>query len=80
MESRKRSKKVAQDLTRTIELLSDVHDALQKNSYLEEARLVSHHLEQLTSPHTETRVEERGIEPVLEEMARGFTVEKTAAS
>ena len=80
MGTHKHSKQVYKDLTRTIALLNDVHDALRKNSYLEEAQLVSNHLEQLTSPQIETRVEEWGIEPVLEEMARGFTVERSSVS
>ncbi|MBN1308264.1 MAG: hypothetical protein JXA18_10130 [Chitinispirillaceae bacterium] len=73
-------KRSSQDLTRTIAFLNEVQDALRKNSYLEEAQLVSHHLQQLVSPQFETRIEECGIEPVLEELAKGFAVESTAAS
>ncbi|MBN1575122.1 MAG: hypothetical protein JW913_01120 [Chitinispirillaceae bacterium] len=80
MEPHTLSKSSSQDLTRTIAFLIDVHDALQENSFIEEARLVSHHLHQLSSPQFETRIEECGIEPVLEELARGFSVENTAVS
>jgi hypothetical protein len=80
MVSRSISKNSSQDLSRTIALLNDVVDALQQNSYLEEADLVSHHLQQLTSPQFETRVEEWGIGPVLEELAQGFSVKSTALS
>ena len=68
----------ATDLGKTIALLSDMHEALEKNSYLEEARLVSRHLEQLSSPQFETRIEVRGIEQVLEELAQGFFVTTTS--
>jgi hypothetical protein len=67
----------ATDLGKTIALLSDIHEALKQNSYLEEARLVSRHLEQLSSPQFETRIEAWGIEPVLEELAQGFFVTTT---
>jgi hypothetical protein len=65
------------ELVKTIALLNDMHDALEQNSYIEEARLVSRHLEQLSSPQFETSIASRGIEPVLEEMAQGFYVTTT---
>ena len=61
------------DLSKTIALLVDVHDALEENEFLEEARLVSRHLQQLTSPYIESRIEESGIDPVLAEMAESFS-------
>lgn len=63
----------SKELGKTISLLIDVHDALEENALVEEARLVSHHLQQLTSPQIESRIEESGIEPVLAEMARSFS-------
>ena len=80
MKSHSLSNRSLQDLTRTISLLNDVHDALRENSFFEEARLVSRHLQQLSSPQFESRGEECGIEPVLAELARGFSVEKSGVS
>jgi len=78
MGSQSFSENSLRDLTRTIALLNDVQDALRKNSLLEEAQLVSHHVQQLLTPQVETRIEERGIDPVLEEMAREFSAENSA--
>lgn len=60
-------------ISRTIALLIDVHDALEENELIEEARLVSRHLQELTTPQIESRIEESGIEPVLAEMAQSFS-------
>jgi hypothetical protein len=70
-------KKTSPDLIRTIALLTDVQEALEKKAFIEEARLVSLHLEQLSSPQTESRIAAWGIEPILEEMAQEFIVGAT---
>ena len=61
------------DLSGTIALLIDVHEALEENELIEEARIVSSHLQLLASPHMESQIEENGIEPVLAEMAQSFS-------
>jgi hypothetical protein len=78
MNSHQTPQKKSPDLIRTIALLTDLQEALEKNAFVEEARLVSLHLEQLSSPQTETRIDEWGIEPILEEMAQEFVVGATA--
>jgi hypothetical protein len=59
-------------LGKTLEFLNDLHEALEENSYSEEAGLVSKHIEQLKSPQVESRILLDGITPVLEELSRGF--------
>ena len=61
-----------QDLTSTIAFLTDVHNALEQNSFKEEALIVSHHLKKLSTPDYQTRIELKGIEPVLAELAQVF--------
>ena len=68
-----------QELSRTIALLNDVHDALEQNSYIEEAQLVSRHLQQLTTTQVESRIKVKGIEPVMAELAQGFSVDSNKA-
>ncbi len=63
----------SRDLSGAIALLTDVQQALEENELIEEARIVSNHLQQLTSPHFESQIEEKGIEPVLFEMAQSFS-------
>lgn len=67
------SNSTARDLSSIMTLLADVHEALKKNNFVEEARLVSSHLRELASPHIESRIEEDGIDPILSEMAESFT-------
>ena len=62
----------SRNLSDTITLLIDIHEALEENELIEEARLVSRHLQQLASPQIESRIEKNGIEPVLAEMAESF--------
>ncbi len=64
------------ELTRVITLLSDAHEALEHNSYLKEAEMVSRHLRQLSNPRFRSRVKERGIDLILAELARGFSPDK----
>ena len=63
----------AQDLTKTIAFLNDVHDALEQNSFKEEAQIVSYHLQKLSTPDYQSRVEIKGIEPILAELAQVFS-------
>ncbi|MBN1760268.1 MAG: hypothetical protein JW863_18215 [Chitinispirillaceae bacterium] len=67
------SHNTARDLSSIIALLIDVQEALEENDFTEEALLVSNHLQELSSPHIESRIEKNGIEPVLEEMAASFS-------
>ena len=67
------SNNTARDLSGIMTLLADVYEALEENNFVEEARLVSKHLRQLSSPHIESRIEENGIDPILYEMAESFT-------
>jgi len=61
------------NVTRMIDLLNDLHEALEENAYTEEANVVMHHIEHLKSPQTAAHIDSNGINKVMEELAEGFT-------
>lgn len=63
---------VAPGLVQTIEFLNDLQDALNNNSYVDEAHVVSMHLEQLRTPETESRLHSSGMSSIMEELSRSF--------
>lgn len=60
-------------IERIVELLNDLYDALEENAYTDEAKVVLHHIEQLKSPQTESRVLLDGINHIMEELSEGFS-------
>jgi len=61
------------ELSRTIVRLSELHEALEVNSFTEEAELVLKHIEMLQSPQTESRVLIEGIDFVMKELSTVFS-------
>lgn len=59
-------------LSKTIQMLNELHDALEENAYSEEAEVVQQHIETLQTPQIESRVHVDGIELVMEEFAGMF--------
>ncbi len=60
------------ELARAVARLNDVCIALRSNSCIEEAEIVSAHLEQLSSPEFESRIRDMGIDAILLELSQVF--------
>lgn len=64
--------KIDKNIKKALNLLRDIYDALKNNSFEEEAETVKSHIAQLNSEKIRKQIKEKGIEPILYQLAQVF--------